>query len=172
WSYLARGTHSDQRKKHQPWGCRRLRTLDIASSGLQIVALLVLLAGAAEARVVAPDLLAGRRARHGLGPGCRRGGAGGLAGDLAAGLARVGKGRHRRQPHRRIADDLHLEEPLDDGPLHALEHVLEEIERFLLILGQWVALTIPTQADTLFEVVDREQMVLPLRVEDEEHLVA
>src|SRR5262249_28124342 len=143
WSFLARGPPSNQRKKHQPWGCWRLRTLDIASSGLQIMALLVLLAGAAIAGVVAPDLLAGRCPGRGLRSGRRRRGASrGLGGDLAPRLARVGPRGHHGQLHRRVADDLDLEEPLDHGRLHALEHVLEEIERLLLVLGQRIALTV------------------------------
>src|SRR5207249_8376009 len=138
---------------------------------LQVVTFLVFLAGTAEARIVASDLLASRRAGRRLHALRGYGGSRGLAGDLAARLAGIGPGRHRRQFHRRVTDDLDLEEPLDHGRLHALEHVLEEIERFLLVLRQRVALAVAAQPDPFLEVVDREQMVLPLRVEDDQHLV-
>src|SRR5205807_587530 len=86
------------------------------------------------AAAVRSDLLASRRAGRRLHALRGYGGSRGLAGDLAARLASIGPGRHRRQFHRRVTDDLDLEEPLDHGRLHALEHVLEEIERFLLVL--------------------------------------
>src|SRR5216117_533708 len=99
-------------------------------STLQIAALLVLLAGPAWARVVAPHFGARRRAR-GLALGGRAGPPG-LRRQLAAGLARIRPRGHRGQLHRRVPNDLDLEQPLDDRGLHALDHVLEQIERFLL----------------------------------------
>src|SRR2546430_5915673 len=118
-------------------------------SSFQIAALLVLLAGAARARVVAPDLGA-RRGAHGLALE-GRGGASGLSRQLTAGLARVGPGRDRGQLHRRVPHDLHLEQPLDDRRLHALDHVLEEVERLLLVLGERVPLAVAPEADPLLK---------------------
>src|SRR5438128_9311970 len=138
---------------------------------LQIAALLVLLAGAAGARVVTAYLLAARRPRDRARDGRSRC-ALRPAGQLASGLARVRPRGHRGQFHRRVPDDLDLEEPLDDRRLHALDHVLEEVERLLLVLGERVPLAVAPEADPLLQVVDGEEVVLPLRVDDHEHLVA
>src|SRR6185436_5604097 len=142
------------------------------------VTLLEFLPRAAVAGIVAPDLLARRRAR-GRGGGPRRGGGGrrrrapeAVVRHLAAALARVGPRRDRRQLHRRVAHHLHLEEALHDGGLGPLHHVLEEVERFLLVLGERVALAVPAQADAFLQVVDRQQVILPLPVDDDHHLVA
>src|SRR5438094_4820594 len=107
------------------------------SSALQIVALLVLLTRSAITGIVAAELLTRRRAGRRRGGGASR-----LAGHLTARLARVGPRRDRRQLHRRVADDLHLEQALDHRALDALKHVLEEIERLFLVLGERVALTV------------------------------
>src|SRR5437773_563579 len=56
--------------------------------------------------------------------------------------------------------------------LHALDHVLEEVERFLLVLGERVPLAVAPEPDPLLQVVDGQEMVLPLRVHDHQHLVA
>src|SRR3989449_5779879 len=141
------------------------------SSCLEVVTFLVLLAGAAEAGVVTPDFFPGRRARSlgaRRGHGCARG----LARQRAAGFTRIRPRRHRGQLHRRVAHDLHLEEPLDHGGLDAFEHLLEEVERLFLVLRQRVALAVAPQPDAFLEVVDRQQVVLPLRVQDDQHLVS
>src|SRR5436190_692424 len=41
-----------------------------------------------------------------------------------------------------------------------------------LVLGERVPLAVPAQPDAFLEVVDRQQVILPLRVDDDEHLVA
>src|SRR6266403_2381815 len=175
------------RKKYQRWGRRGAGDARYRGGGglpvlLQEVALLVLLPGAAVAGIVAPDLLAGGRARRRRRPGSRgrrrsrrrrrpatraR-----IARERTARLLGVRPRGDRRQLHRRVAHHLHLEEPLDDDGLHALHHVLEEVEGFLLVLGERVALAVPAQPDAFLEVVDRQQVILPLRVDDDEHLVA
>src|SRR5207249_640195 len=141
------------------------------SSALQIVALLVLLTRSAITGIVAAELRTRRRAGRRRGARRRGGGASRLAGHLTARLARVGPRRDRRQLHRRVADDLHLEQALDHRALDALKHVLEEIERLFLVLGERVALTVAPQPDAFLEMIDRQQVVLPLRVEDDQHLV-
>src|SRR5712664_3482034 len=174
------------RKKYQRWG--RRGTGDARYRGealpalLQEVALLVLLPGAAIAGIVAPDLLAGGRARRRRRPGSRGrrrsprrwrpAARARIARERAARLLGVRPRGDRRQLHRRVAHHLHLEEPLDDNGLHALHHVLEEVEGFLLVLGERVALAVAAQPDAFLQVVDRQQVVLPLRVDDDEHLVA
>src|SRR5438309_92672 len=142
------------------------------SSALQIVALLVLLTRSAITGVVAAELLTRRRAGRRRDARRRGGGASRLAGHLTARLARVGPRRDRRQLHRRVADDLHLEQALDHRALDALKHVLEEIERLFLVLGERVALTVAPQPDAFLEMIDRQQVVLPLRVENDQHLVS
>ena len=90
----------------------------------------------------APAPAAGRSARDYCAPGQR---SGGVSGDL---------GHH-----------LQLEEPLDHGALHALRHLLEQVEGFLLVLHQRVALTVAAEANALLEVIDGEQVILPLLID-------
>src|SRR5438874_6442386 len=147
-------------------------SLSRRSLALQITTLLVLLARPARTGVVAADLLAPRGAHRGLRPRGRGGGAAEPLRELAAGLPRVGPGRHGGGLPRRVADQLDLEEALHDGRLHPLDHVLEEIECLLLVLGERVTLAVAAEADPFLEVVDRQQVVLPLLVDDDHHLVA
>ena len=81
-------------------------------------------------------------------------------------LLRAGPGRHGRQLHGRVAHDLDLEQALDDRALGPLDHLLEEIERLLLVLDQRIALAVAAQPDAFLEVVDRQQVVLPLLIDD------
>src|SRR2546427_2579754 len=120
---------------------------------LEVAALLVLLPRAAGARVVATNLAAVGRPRGG-GAGARAGRPR-LDGSVAARLGRVGPGGDRGQVHGRVAHDLYLEESLDDEPLHALGHVLEQVEGLALVLRERVALPVAAQPDALLEVIDR-----------------
>ncbi len=69
---------------------------------------------------------------------------------------------HRPQPEE-IADDLFLDAAL---------HVLEEREAFLLVLDERIALAVAAQADAFLQVVERVEVILPLRVDDLQHDVA
>src|SRR5207237_5418627 len=84
-------------------------SLSRRSLALQITTLLVLLARPARTGVVAADLLAPRGAHRGLRPRGRGGGAAEPLRELAAGLPRVGPGRHGGELHRRVADPPDLE---------------------------------------------------------------
>src|SRR5689334_6649820 len=164
------------------------------------VAFLVFLTAAARARVVAADLrpfvphgldcgivaanprrllLGGRGAR-------RRGGRGGRprrtehrrGGRVSTGIVedqrraalrctadRRGRcffAQHRPQPPQ-VADDLLFD---------AILHRLEEIEAFLLVLNQRIALAVAAQPDAFLEMVEAIEVILPLLVDDLQHDVA
>ena len=61
--------------------------------------------------------------------------------------------QHRPQPAQ-VADDLFLDPRL---------HVLEQREAFLLVLDQRIALAVAAQADAFLQVIERVEVVLPLR---------
>jgi len=65
--------------------------------------------------------------------------------------------------------DLKVKERLGCVSVDAIEHVLKHIERLFLVFHQRVLLSVTDQADALFDVVDRKQVILPLRVDDIEH---
>src|SRR5205085_6517601 len=43
---------------------------------------------------------------------------------------------------------------------------LEKIERLLLVFNQWIALPISAQSNSFFQMVEVEEMVLPLLIDD------
>ena len=53
--------------------------------------------------------------------------------------------------------------------LEALQHGLEHLKRFLLVLDQRVVLAVAAQADALLEVIHAEEVVLPLLVDHAKH---
>ena len=60
---------------------------------------------------------------------------------------------------------LGVEEELDDVVFDALPHVLEEREGLALVLNQGVSLAVGPEADALPQVVEGQQVVLPLAVD-------
>src|SRR5687767_2156374 len=134
----------------------------------QEAALLVLLARSTGAQIVAADLLsvdrAGLGARGGAGPrgGCRHRGIGAVASTLLPERLANG-GRRERRPDRSrfLPCRSHLEELLHHHFLQVLDHLLEDVERFLLVLRQRIALAIAAQPDALLEVVHVEQVLTP-----------
>src|SRR5579884_2867817 len=147
------------------------------------VALLVLLAAAAGTRGVATHL--GPVAAHGLDlrpplfgrSGVREADARRLRPALA--LLEVGhRRRHRRavgrslgrEPHGRALHlDLHAHRLLDDVGLEAPHHLFEDLEAFLLVLLERVELPVAAQPDALLQVLHRQQVLPPERVERLEH---
>src|SRR5262245_1566452 len=128
------------------------------------MALLVLLPRPAGTRVVAADLglLALDRQR------LASGGAGEVH-RLLLGLWRGGGALSARRGGffaLALHHDLRLPEVLDHAVLDALHHGLEDLERLLLVLDERVALAVAAEADALLEVVDVEQVVLPLLIDD------
>src|SRR2546423_173135 len=167
-----RHTHEMKVMSHVEWG---LRGVDIdepfttaAARRLRAAALLVFLAGAAGARLVAPDF--GLVARDGLG-------ARGLFARGGCALIGAGKGQRSRAAApsllqlfgRLLGDDLQVEERGDGERVYAVEHRLEEIEALLLVFDERVFLPIADETYALLQVIEREQVVFPLRVNDVEH---
>src|SRR5580700_4030693 len=70
---------------------------------------------------------------------------------------------------RRALKNLHQVEIARSVFLEALQHGLEHLERFFLVLDQRIVLAIATQADALLEMIHAEEVVFPLRVEHTEH---
>jgi len=58
-----------------------------------------------------------------------------------------------------------VEEELDHVILDPLPHFLEEVEGLALVLHQRVSLAIGSESDALTQVVQRQQVVLPLAVD-------
>ncbi len=71
-----------------------------------------------------------------------------------------------------FGDRFHPEERLDDGVLDALLQGLEELVALFLVLLQGVALTVAAQADSLLEMVQGQQVVLPGEIDVAQHDVA
>src|SRR5215831_18689111 len=171
------------------------------SSGSGSMAFLVFLAAAAGTGIVPPDLrllaahgldrgivaadtrwlLRTRRARRGSGAGRqrprraehrRRGGLGAriVEDERRAALRLAPRCRDRRplalengpQPPQ-VADDL-LVDPL--------LHRLEQLEAFLLVLDEGIALAVAAQADAFLQVIEGVEMILPLLIDDLQHDVA
>ena len=53
--------------------------------------------------------------------------------------------------------------------MKALHHFFEHIEGLALVLNQRIMLCVAAQADALFQVIHREQVVFPLRVDHAQH---
>src|SRR5262249_8783418 len=119
-------------------------------SRLFAVAALVLLAGAAGTRVVAPDLV-----RVAL--DCLWAGILGLAAVAHHHLLRLGLLLHLLDIL--LTGDLHRETLLDDVPLHGRHQCLKHREPFLLIFDQGVLLRVAAQSDAFLQMIHREQMV-------------
>src|SRR5713226_7577716 len=79
--------------------------------------------------------------------------------------------RRRRTLRRRLLALLHLnvKEIADRFVIDARHHVFKQRERFFLELDDGVFLRIAAQADALFQVVQRQQMVFPLRIDHVEN---
>ena len=70
---------------------------------------------------------------------------------------------------RRALDNLHQVEIAGRVFLEALQHGLEHLKRFFLVLDQRIVLAIAAQADALLEVIHAQEVIFPLRVENAEH---
>ena len=51
----------------------------------------------------------------------------------------------------------------------AVHQVFEEVEGFLLVFDERIALTVAAQADAFLQVVHREKVIFPVRVHDLQH---
>ena len=67
---------------------------------------------------------------------------------------------------RTLDDDLRLEQYFDDPILNPFHHRLEEIEGLSLVLDQRIPLSVSAETDTFLEVIENEEVILPLFVED------
>src|SRR5579872_4871545 len=133
--------------------------------GLLAVAALVLLARAARTRVIASNLFGVALCRPGRSVGSGR----------LLGLAAVA----HHDPlgtlllfellHALLAHSLHREDFLDHVHLHRAHQRFEHREAFLLVLDQGIQLGIATKPDAFLQMVHREQMVLPQRIERLQH---
>src|SRR5919106_221294 len=127
------------------------------------MALLVLLPRAARAGIVAPDLgvLADRRLR--------------TPAALDLGRRRQLDLGHRDLPAAALLGGLLLghrlvpEELRDDVVLDPVLHLLEELEALFLVLVERIALAVAAQPDPLLEVVEGEEVVLPMDVDRAQH---
>src|SRR5712691_4263277 len=138
-----------------------------ATRSHRAVALLVFLSRTARTRIVAADL---RRAAYDslyfaaffAGRGCA--------------LIRAGESQRTTRPSSLtqgfrwfLFDDLQVEEGADREGVDAIEHRLKHIEAFFLVLDQRILLTVTDQADALLQVIERQKVILPLRIDDVEH---
>src|SRR6516162_4514896 len=62
--------------------------------------------------------------------------------------------------------DLHVEEVAHRFVIDARHHVFEQDEGFLLEFDKWILLAVATKPDALLQMVERKQVVFPLRVDD------
>src|SRR4051812_20499154 len=146
------------------WGITRSVYAD--ASGRRAVALLVLFPAAAPAGIVASDLwfLALDL--------CRTGRAAGAGEDHCGGF--LFRGRHRALDTLHVFlpiafalhDDLRFPEVLHHAILDRLHHLLEDLERLLLVLDERIALAVAAQADAFLEVIDIQKVILPELIDD------
>src|SRR6185295_16314879 len=74
------------------------------------------------------------------------------------------------QPLRVLfSHDLQIEQRSNGAGVDAVEHLLEQVETLLFVLNQRILLAVTDQSDSLFQVIERQQVVLPLRVDDIQH---
>src|SRR6266508_2156108 len=138
------------------------------------VAFLVFSSGAARTRVIASDLRGVPVEGLHLGVlASRSRGAVGVV-DVAGAARGHGRGGATGAGFRHLAfrlahHGLEAEEVLYELILDAFLHQREELEGFLLIFDERVALAIAAQADAFLQVIERQQMVLPLLVHDLQH---
>src|SRR5579863_9875666 len=128
------------------------------------VALLVFFAGAAGARIVAPDFRAGANRLGGFG---LRGAGLKLEILLLAALALLDlfcfgfrlRGLHEEQEaHRFVVNSIH--------------QIFKKGESLFLEFNEGILLAVSAKADAFFQMVESEEVVLPLRVHDIEQDVA
>src|SRR6266705_6909713 len=138
-----------------------------AKRSRRAVALLIFLSGTAGARIVAADLRLA--ADDGLGfAGLFAGRGGAFVG--ARESQRTTRPAFLTQGFRWLLfDDLQIEERSDREGVDAVEHCLEHIKAFFLVLDQRILLTVTDQADALLQMIERQQVILPLRIDDVEH---
>ncbi len=154
-------------------GSSRRRPLP-AAGRLRAVAFLVFLARAAGAGVVAADLRLVPLERLDLRVLAARGRRAVGVVDVAGAARRHGRRGAPRTGLRHLAfrfahHRLEAEEVLHELVLDALLHQREELEGLLLVLDERVALAVAAQADSLLQVIERQQVVLPLLVHDLQH---
>src|SRR5215469_8360297 len=65
--------------------------------------------------------------------------------------------------------DLHVEEVAHRFVVDARHHVFEQDKGFLLEFDKWILLAVATKPDPLLQMVERKQVVFPLRVDDIEN---
>src|SRR5881409_1240699 len=118
-------------------------------------ALLVFLSGATGARIIATHLGSCGDARL-----TRRGGPFGAV-CLAPPRLRGGCGRDGALGTQVHPANAHFEELFQDHLFQMIHHLLEHIEGFLLVLGQWIPLTVAAKTDAFLEVVHVQQMIRP-----------
>src|SRR5690349_6558995 len=165
------------------------------------VALLVFLPAAARARIVASDfrpLMADRLHRRIVAADSRRlllrGGRARRRGGRRAGRSRRTEHRRGRGFGARIVEDQrraalrcttdrrrrrflaqHRPQPpqvADDLLVDAILHRLEQLEAFLLVLDERIALPVAAQPDAFLQVIEAVQVILPLLVDNLQHDVA
>src|SRR4051794_91115 len=164
------------------------------------MALLVLLAASARARIVATDFwsfvpdrfhrgivaadsgrLRGPVTRERGGGGRRRGEDGGRLLKRRPVCSRVihdERLTRRRLPDwrrgRRLFGDDRTQTPQVGDRLRVdpLLHLLEHLEAFLLVLDKRIALAVAAQPDAFLQMIEAVEMILPLLIDDLEHDVA
>src|SRR5262245_58692641 len=157
----------DPRKNPRPGGTRPGDLLDVErrrrpSGGplgtLQETALLVFLARPAGTRIVAADLLAIRGPRLGAGDRAGRRHCC-LAWLVAASLEPARRGHRGAHGRGFLARHARPEDLLDRHLLEVIDHLLEDLEGFLLVLRERVALAITAQPDAFLEMIHVQQVL-------------
>src|SRR3569832_2175428 len=67
-----------------------------------------------------------------------------------------------------LLDDLNAEEVLHRIPFDPLDHLGKQLKPFPLVFGERVLLSISPQPDPFFEIVHRQQVIFPMRVDHPE----
>src|SRR3989442_10586229 len=70
---------------------------------------------------------------------------------------------------RFLCDNLQIEERSDSRGIDAIQHLLKQNKTLFLVFDQRIFLSVADQPDSLLHMIERQQVVLPLRVDNVEH---
>src|SRR5882724_4076160 len=75
----------------------------------------------------------------------------------------------RLDPCSIFRNNLKIEQGSNRAGVDTIEHLLKHVEALLLVFNQRILLAVANQTDALFKMIERQEVVLPLSIDDVEH---